>query len=168
MAWEDTQSNINWAPNSESPSRMSLLLIPPSYWFSPPPLLLPHFSFSWKQIKPPKLPSSLHAHQTLSKHKCPTNMEHLKKIWIPKWKAWEVPDLFTSLGSYLGLSLFLHPWCCCSFCGLFCVMIGNFSFSFFKLVRNFWMQPSFGGKRKWFLLARETNKGGGLYVKMGW
>lgn len=26
------------------------------------------------------------------------------------------------------------------------------------------MQPSFGGKRKWFLLARETNKGGGAVM----
>lgn len=117
------------------------------------------FFFFLETNQTPKLPSSLHAYQTLSKRKCPINMEHMKKIWIPKWKAWEVPDLFTSLGSYLSLSLFLHPWYCCSFCGLFCVMIGNFSFSFFKLVRNFWMQPSFGGKRKRFLLVRETNKG---------
>lgn len=86
-------------------------------------------------------------------------MGQWKEIWTPKWWAWEAPDIFTSLGTYLGLMLLLRPWCCWSFCGLFCVILVNFSSFFFKLVKNFWMQPSFGGRRRWFLLGRETNKG---------
>lgn len=40
----------------------------------------------------------------------------------------------------LGLLLLHHPWCCCSFCGLFCVK-SCLSFFFSKLVRNFWRRP---------------------------
>lgn len=97
----------------------------------------------------PKLQSIPYGHQhvprpsALYKHRQGTP----EKWWASQEWVWEVWNLGL-LGSYLCLTLLLL---CPGVLQLLWILLYNgvsFSFFFSKLVRNFWMQRSFSGKRK--------------------
>lgn len=139
---------------------MSLLLILPPSW------LFPHI-----KITPFPFSSFLETNQNpTTKHPlCPSKLYPTLSA-LQTWSPWKRSEplrdrpgrpqtVFTSLGSYLCLDAPLPL--CVLLQLLWALLCNGCPFSLFKPVRNFWMQPSFGDKRKWFLLVRETNQGGG-------